>query len=329
MAKISIVVPVYKVEKYIERCINSILNQTFTNFELILVNDGSPDRCGAICNDYSKRDKRIKVIHKKNEGLSAARNAGIKVATGEYIAFVDSDDFINKNMYKVLYENAIKYDADISMCQFKYIYPNDVIDESLEFYSGEVLIYNNIQALEMLYKEKRLQFIVAWNKLYKKKLFCDISYDYGRTHEDEFIIHKLLYKSNRITFSLEEMYYYLQREGSIMKSNFSEKNLDILDALINRMNFFEENNLKELYFETQNNYIYFFFDYYFKVKNQLKNEITLKNIKKQFRMIFKSLLKNRSYNKKAKILWFIFLVNPFMYYYIINNIMKSNKCINY
>lgn len=153
MAKISIIVPAYKVEKYIDRCINSILNQTFVDFELILVDDGSPYRCGAIFDNYSKIDKRIKVINKKNEGLAEARNAGIKVATGEYIAFVDSDDFINKNMYKALYDNAIKYDADISMCQFKYIYPDDVIDENSEFYSGEVLIYNNIQALEMLYKE--------------------------------------------------------------------------------------------------------------------------------------------------------------------------------
>ena len=271
MSKISIIVPVYKVEKYIERCINSILNQTFTDFELILVDDGSPDRCGAICDNYSKIDKRIKVIHKKNEGLSEARNVGIKVSTGEYIAFVDSDDFINKNMYKVLYENAIKYEADISMCQFKYIYPDDVIDESLEIYSKEVLIYNNTQALEMLYKEKKLQFIVAWNKLYKKELFCDISYDYGKIHEDEFIIHELIYKSNIITFSLEEMYYYLQREGSIMKSNFNEKNLDILDALINRMNFFKVNNLDELYFKTQNDYIYFFFDYYLKSTPSILN----------------------------------------------------------
>ena len=130
LPKVSIIVPIYKVEKYLNRCIDSILNQTYKNIEVILVDDGSPDRCGAICDNYSKIDKRIKVIHKKNEGLAEARNAGIKIATGEYISFVDSDDFINKNMYKVLYENAIKYDADISMCQFKYIYPDDMIDES-------------------------------------------------------------------------------------------------------------------------------------------------------------------------------------------------------
>ena len=114
--KISIIVPVYKVERYLENCIESIINQTFKDFELILVDDGSPDRCGLICDNYAKKDERIKVIHKKNEGLSAARNSGIQIAKGEYIAFVDSDDCINKNMYETLYDTAIENKSDIVVC---------------------------------------------------------------------------------------------------------------------------------------------------------------------------------------------------------------------
>ena len=330
MPKISIIVPIYKVEKYIDRCIKSILNQTFNDFELILVDDGSPDNCSVICDKYEKIDKRIKVIHKKNEGLSAARNSGIEIAQGEYIAFIDSDDFINKNMFKILYENIKKYDADISICKFKYIYPEDYINENCEIVEDKIKVFSNINALEQIYEKDRLQFIVAWNKLYKKTLFEDLRYDKGKCHEDEFIIHKLLYKSDKVVYCLNEMYYYLQRDGSIMKSEFNAKNLDILDALIERMNFFRVNNFKKLEIETLNNYIYFFFDYYLKVKYKLNDKVKLVHMEKQFSFILKYLLKNPTYNKKAKILWIIFRINPKLYYFVLDKKNKSNsKKVNY
>ena len=158
---LSIIVPVYNVEKYIERCIKSILNQSFTNFELILVDDGSPDNCGKICDEYKKKDSRIKVIHKKNGGLSDARNAGIERAKGEYIAFVDSDDFINKYMYEILYKNAKKWDADISICNFKMVCENDRIDEDISVICEDAKVYGRNEALNKLYSNENLQFIVA------------------------------------------------------------------------------------------------------------------------------------------------------------------------
>ena len=114
MPKISIIVPIYNVEKYLDKCVSSILNQTFTDFELLLVDDGSPDRCGEMCDEYAKKDSRVKVIHRKNGGLSAARNSGIDAACGKYIGFIDSDDYIEENMYEHLYDVITKYDADIA-----------------------------------------------------------------------------------------------------------------------------------------------------------------------------------------------------------------------
>ena len=314
---LSIIVPVYNVEKYIERCIKSILNQSFTNFELILVDDGSPDKCGEICDEYEKKDSRIKVIHKKNGGLSDARNAGIERAKGEYIAFVDSDDFINKYMYEILYKNAKKWDADISICNFKMVCENDRIDEDISVICEDAKVYGRNEALNKLYSNENLQFIVAWNKIYKKELFLNIRYDYGKCHEDEFIIHKLIYNANKIAYCSSEMYYYLQRNNSIMNLEFSIHRLDIIEALDKRMEFFRENNLLELEYRTQNLYLNYFFKYYYKTKHELKNKSKAREIKKVFKKNYKYLYKNPHYSINGKLLWIIFIINPGLFYLIL------------
>ena len=313
---LSIIVPVYNVEKYIERCIKSILNQSFTNFELILVDDGSPDNCGKICDEYKKKDSRIKVIHKKNGGLSDARNVGIERAKGEYIAFVDSDDFINKYMYEILYKNAKKWDADISICNFKMVCENDRIDEDISVICEDAKVYGRNEALNKLYSNENLQFIVAWNKIYKKELFLNIRYDYGKCHEDEFIIHKLIYNANKIAYCPSEMYYYLQRNNSIMNLEFSIHRLDIIEALDKRMEFFRENNLLELEYRTQNLYLNYFLKYYYKTKHELKNKSKAREIKKVFKKNYKYLYKNPHYSINGKLLWIIFIISPGLFYLI-------------
>ncbi|HDT8053597.1 TPA: glycosyltransferase, partial [Enterococcus faecalis] len=150
MPKISIIVPVYNVEKYLEKCVRSILAQTFTDFELILVDDGSPDSSGAMCDQFAEQDQRVKVIHKENGGLSDARNAGIEIATGEYLGFVDSDDYIADDMYELLYTNIVKEDADLSICGIYDVYEGKEPVEKQQQY----IVLDKVAAMKMILEAK-------------------------------------------------------------------------------------------------------------------------------------------------------------------------------
>ena len=213
---ISVVVPIYNVEKYLTKCIDSIINQTYKNLEIILVDDGSPDNCGKICDEYKKKDNRIKVIHKKNGGLSDARNEGIKIATGKYIGFIDSDDFVNLKMIEILYDLLKNNNADISVVSYKYYFGEEENNnESVEIKSPKIL--SNIDAITYLFDNNKLGNY-AWNKLYKLSLFDDVKYPVGKKMEDLGTTYKLFSKSNKIVYSDTELYYYLQRGDSILHS---------------------------------------------------------------------------------------------------------------
>lgn len=236
---ISIIVPVYKVEKYLNKCVDSIINQTYKNLEIILVDDGSPDRCPQICDEYTKKDNRIKVIHKKNGGLSDARNIGIDNSTGEYIMFIDSDDYINDKMVELLYNNIKEKKSDVAICNFEYIFENC---NSKKVPNITPTILNSNQFWNLYYSEQGYVVfcVVAWNKLYKKELFKTIRYDVGKYHEDEFIIHKIINQCNKISCINDKLYYYLQRENSIMfdsKLKFL-KSLHSLEAFNLRTTYF-------------------------------------------------------------------------------------------
>lgn len=194
---ISIIVPIYNVEKYLPRCIGSILNQNFEEFELILVNDGSTDNSGKICDIYAKKDKRIKVIHKKNGGVSSARNSGIRAATGEYIGFVDPDDYIDKNMYTNLYELCEENNCDIGICKL-----GREIDGNLLNYNREekILELNKIEAMKELFKGELYRFSLC-NKIYKRKCFKDVIFPEGRIHEDLATTYKLFANSNKAIYT--------------------------------------------------------------------------------------------------------------------------------
>lgn len=233
--KISIIIPIYNVEKYIHRCVDSVLAQTYHNTEIILVDDGSLDRCGKICDEYAKIDKRIKVVHKENGGLSDARNAGIEVATGDYIGFVDSDDYISEDMYEKLYSALINNNADMSICSFKYVgeditakFDNDNSPIKNGVLSGSSILF------EKMNEQKFWYWVVAWNKLYKRELFSDIRFPVGKINEDEFIIHHILLKCDNVACVSDMLYYYVQREGSIMNIKYSVKNLDLAEAFMRR-----------------------------------------------------------------------------------------------
>lgn len=225
--KISIIIPVFNVEKYLRKCIDSILSQTYKNLEIILVNDGSTDNSAIICDNYQKKDSRIKVIHKKNGGLSDARNCGIKASTGNYITFIDSDDFIDKNFITILYKLILENNADIVISRIVDVFENSKnIKPSI---NNESYIISK----EECYKKMLLQDeidVSACGKLYKKHIFKDIKFPIKELYEDLKTIDKIIEKSTKIVFTRYAGYYYLQREGSIMNSGFNPKKLSLIDA---------------------------------------------------------------------------------------------------
>lgn len=238
---ISIIIPVYKVEKYLEKCIESVLKQTYTNLQIILVDDGSPDNCGKICDEYAKKDSRIEVIHKVNGGLSDARNVGIIKAKGKYIGFVDSDDYIKEDMYEILLNLIIEYNADVSICNLY-----DVIDgkEYIRNKENGIQEYSRLDILKEVLLDKNIQSY-AWNKLYKKELFDEIKYPIGKKYEDIGTTFYLFEKCNKIVVTSEPEYYYLKRADSLVNNVTESTILDYTEIIIQRY-LYAKQHVKEL-----------------------------------------------------------------------------------
>ncbi|MGP4106334.1 glycosyltransferase family 2 protein [Virgibacillus sp. L01] len=312
--KISIIVPVYMVEQYLEKCIDSILLQTFTDFELILVNDGSPDNCRSICDSYAMKDQRIKVIHKENGGPSSARNAGIEIACGEYIGFVDSDDYIHERMYEILFDIASKNLSDIVVCDYYKVKNSETHEDGLNPGYTETkgfVNYTNLQVLNLLIDSNLGTFIVAWNKLYRSSLFNYLKYIEGRVYEDLFLAHKIIHKCTKITYTPFKLYYYLQREGSIVNSQYTVEKFDKLYAMKDRANFFRNIKEYQLYEEAIRQYTEVFFWNYYKAKQELphiRDELNL--LKKTMDESILLIMKNKLISWKQKIMILLFVINP-------------------
>ena len=210
---VSIIVPIYKVEPYLRRCLDSIVNQTYTNLEIILVDDGSPDGCPQICDEYAAKDNRIVVIHKENGGLSDARNAGLDICKGEYISFVDSDDWVDEKYIEILLDLAIKENADIAVGKHEKTTNNIASQTVLQ---SEYSSLNSIQAIENLFGKNSLTFTVSWGKIYKRNLWKSLRFPKGKLYEDAYLSHILYDLSKKICFSNNVIYYYFQRPNSIM-----------------------------------------------------------------------------------------------------------------
>lgn len=233
---ISVIVPVYKVEAYLDRCVQSIVDQTFINLEIILVDDGSPDRCGAMCDAWAERDSRIRVIHKENGGLSDARNAGMAVATGELMGFVDSDDTIHPDMYRLLYESMVENDSDLSACGVEMVWEDGSPPRPLTRSGCRVM--ETEDAMRALLEESWLKQPV-WYKLYKTELIRDLSFPVGKYHEDVFWTYQAVARARRISVFDTAGYYYRQRRGSIMGEGYSLKRLDAVEAAAQRCKWIE------------------------------------------------------------------------------------------
>jgi len=230
---ISVIVPVYKVEHYLRKCVDSVVAQTYTNLEIILVNDGSPDNCGKICDEYAENEERAKVIHKSNGGTSDARNTGLDVARGNFIAFIDSDDFVSTNYIEYLYDLITKYDADISICNYLPVREDGVVIKSRnslikdKFYQKE---YFKLLFSAMLYEENIAIYDSPCIKLYKKDLFTNVRFPKGKLFEDVRTIPKLFHKAEKIIFGKEKHYFYQIRQNSATTKKFSCNTFELIEA---------------------------------------------------------------------------------------------------
>lgn len=243
---ISVIVPVYKVEKYLGRCVDSILAQTYENTEIILVDDGSPDNCPKLCEEYAKKYSSIRVIHQENRGLSGARNTGIRHAKGDYLAFVDSDDVISPHFLESLYRAMKETHANISQCRWEYMH-GDTIKEPYDSQAKREC-FTGREMLANLYIQTGAYFVVAWNKLYKRELFEEIRYPEGRIHEDEATTYRLFDLAEKCVYVDNALYgYYVGTGGtSITRNGFNLKKLDWRLANKERVNYFIERDYREL-----------------------------------------------------------------------------------
>lgn len=232
---ISVIVPVYNVEPYLDQCVESIVNQTYKNLEIILVDDGSPDNCPAMCDKWAEIDSRIIVIHKENGGLSDARNAGLRIASGEYIGFVDSDDWVANDFFEKLYEPCKVYGCEISACDVEFTESRDVHTNKTE--AAEYRIGSPEDALYDLIRGVGYRAVV-WNKLYASHLLSNETFPVGKYHEDEFFTYRIISKAKVLSYTHISMYNYFQNSDGIMRS-LSDKHVDALEAYIARLEFFK------------------------------------------------------------------------------------------
>lgn len=238
---LSIIVPVYDVERYLQKCIDSILAQTFTDFELILVDDGSPDNCPALCDAAAAKDARIRVLHQKNGGLSAARNAGLDVARGEWIGFVDSDDYIAPEMYETLYKAVQSTGADLALCDYV------KVDETgaLCTQTHVAVPQKSLTGRELLQKAYWTTVQIAWNKLYHRTIFAQLRYPVGKLNEDFFVIPEICLNTQKAVVVPDVLYYYVQRGDSIMGKSRTLRHYDAAEAAQHYWNCLVENRVYE------------------------------------------------------------------------------------
>ncbi len=252
MPKISIVVPAYKVEPYLHRCVDSILGQSYDDFDLILVDDGSPDNCGAICDDYAAKDSRIHVIHQVNRGLSAARNAGIDWAfansDSQWLCFVDSDDWVHRDYLRLLLEAVQSHGADISICESQ---RTAVRCEDAPLSS----VHSECMDPDSVFFQRYELCTCAWNKLYRKELFRKIRYPVGKLYEDAYTTHLVLFATEKIAVVSASLYYYFENQESITRSGWSDRKLQSIEAHELRMAYLKEHGFSQAYRRQKGAYV--------------------------------------------------------------------------
>lgn len=242
---ISVIVPIYNVEKYLNKCIESIVNQTYKNLEILLVDDGSSDNCPKICDDWAKKDERIKVIHKENGGVSSARNAGLDAAAGEYIGFVDSDDYIDSDMFEFLITDSKQNDTEISCCTFRYVNEEDnIVEKTTKPFISDTAYFTPNEMCRLFY-EGNDDFVQLWNKVYKRRLFDNLRFPEGRVFEDWDLAPMLYFESKKSSYIPVEKYNYFLSEGSISRTYSLKRYCDCVLSDYDHYEFFNSKGVTD------------------------------------------------------------------------------------
>lgn len=299
---ISVIIPVYNVEEYMEKTIRSVQRQTYETLEILLIDDGSLDSSGLICDRFQKEDSRIRVVHKKNGGLSDARNVGIQESNGEYLMFVDGDDVVSEDIVMYLYQNILLNNASMSICNLLNFYSGDDIifstDGRIDSYSKEDII------CKMWYQDEIL--MSACGKLYKRELFEELQFEKGLLYEDVNIMHELVWKCNRITYGRAFLYGYLHREESITTKKFDERDMDIL-KICDKIMRFSEDKSKEIQCAAKAYYIVGNFRIYLNVTRNLKYLEVIETCERNIYLYCREVLKDNYIRKKLKGAIYLFL----------------------
>ena len=303
---ISVIVPIYNVEKYVRACIESVINQTYSDLEILLIDDGSTDGGGIICDEYAKRDSRIEVIHKVHGGISDTRNTGLDRAKGELIAFVDGDDFIVPNFLERLYAAMISGGVDIVECWHEIVSEDGaVLTEKCEDKKGSRFITVSQWMTET--NLRNFLTVVVWNKLYKRYLWDNVRFPFGRVHEDTATTYKLIYKAGKVLRIYEKLYFYRQRKSSITKSPLNDqKKQDSIFAFTDQASFFEEKGDTGIADFVKAKKCLLLISYYFCVSDKTEK----KTYREDVRKIFKNIKGNKAVPAKYKRFIRLFLRCP-------------------
>ncbi len=312
---VSIVVPVYNVYPFLGECIESICSQTYTDLDIILVDDGSSDNSGSLCDKFALNDLRIRVIHQENQGLSAARNAGMQIAKGEFLMFVDSDDRIHPMMIETLYNAMQQNNMEIAICSHRRIQEmevGDIHNQQIVIEADKIEIISGRECIQRIYYDKtpvkqKIDMTVAWNKLYRTDMFADLKYPIGRLHEDEFLTYKILFPLKRCIFLNIPLYEYRVRRGSIMENRNIIRLRDKVDAFREKYLYFEQQNDRELYYQTLKGYATSMIELIFFLKENHLEEKWVRKLNHEFRLVYREKIAgaNMLFRYKAKYMLFI------------------------
>ena len=308
---VSVIVPIYNVEEYLERCIESILRQSYNNLEIILVDDGSTDRSGEICDAFAQKDNRVKVIHQVNGGVATARNTGLDNSKGDYICFIDSDDYVHPDFIKYLYIKLMENGCDISMCRYAVTDKGDY-HKALDW-NSPVTVYDRNLLFERFYSDIHCHIIMLWNKLIKRECIGDIRFDDGYINEDEGTTFRFLYNAGKIVFCEEMPYYYFSRNESITGVPYSKKRLDILRAYENRLEFYLKQGEDRYYNRECMFYLSEILTNYYKVFKYLdRDKLILRELKNKYDKAYTAADKS-GWGITRRALYFVCRFRPLLY----------------
>lgn len=327
---ISVILPIYRVEKYLERAVRSVVEQTYENLEIILVDDGSPDLCGKICDRLAGKDKRIRVVHKENGGLSDARNTGLELARGEYLSFIDSDDYVAPEFIETLYQACVTTDSQVAFCEYRETKDSHLFSGRTSKPFGELPLetYTSRELNLNMYEEINLHytcFVVAWNKLYHRDLWDKIRFPKGRIHEDEATTYKIFDRAVQGVFVRESLYGYYLSESSITRDKFTVKRLDWLKALMERILFFVEKEDGELILRAFKAFADTSITFYRKVEPTKENQGKKAELKRNVRITLARVKYYGGLPVQTTIGYHIFLASPKLYYLILDNMLLRKE----